>query len=75
MDDKGDELVAAGVESGGLWVLGGPVPALLRTLNEPGLLRFLEFFTVNIRNPNTRAAYGRAARNFLRWCEQRGLRN
>jgi len=24
--------------------------------------RFLEFFTVNIRNKNTRAAYGRAAR-------------
>lgn len=73
MDEKGGELVAAGAESGGLWVLGGPVPALLRTLSEPGLLRFLEFFTVNIRNPNTRAAYGRAARNFLRWCEARGL--
>ena len=36
-------------------------------------LRFLEFFTVNIRNPNTRAAYGRAAGAFLRWCEGQGI--
>jgi integrase/recombinase XerD len=36
--------------------------------------RFLEFFTVNIRNANTRAAYGRAAGGaFLAWCENRGL--
>jgi len=35
--------------------------------------RFLEFFTVNIRNANTRAAYGRAAGAFLRWCEDRGI--
>jgi hypothetical protein len=34
---------------------------------------FLEFFTVNIRNRNTRAAYARAARAFLAWCEERGL--
>jgi hypothetical protein len=27
---------------------------------------FIEFFTVNIRNTNTRAAYGRAAAAFLR---------
>lgn len=73
MDGKSGELVAVGVESSGLSILGGPVPALLRSLGEPGLLRFLEFFTVNIRNRNTREAYGRAARNFLRWCEERGL--
>jgi hypothetical protein len=35
--------------------------------------RFLEFFTVNIRNKNTRAAYGQAAGAFLRWCEDRGI--
>jgi site-specific recombinase XerD len=35
--------------------------------------RFLEFFTVNIRNPNTRAAYTRAAVEFLRWCEEKGI--
>jgi hypothetical protein len=27
------------------------------------------FFTVNIHNANTRAAYDRAAGSFLRWCE------
>ncbi len=31
--------------------------------------RFPEFFTVNIRNPNTRAAYSPAAVEFLCWCE------
>jgi integrase len=30
-------------------------------------LRFLEFFTVNIHNQNTRAADARAAGDFLRW--------
>jgi len=35
-------------------------------------LRFLEFFTFNIRNPNSRAAYTRSAAAFLRWCETRG---
>jgi len=33
--------------------------------------RFLEFFTVNIGNPNTRAAYHQAAVEFLDWCEAR----
>jgi site-specific recombinase XerD len=35
--------------------------------------RFVEFFTANIRNPNTRKAYGRAAAEFATWCEQNGL--
>lgn len=35
--------------------------------------RFLEFFTANIRNPNTRKAYARAAGDFLHWCHGRGL--
>jgi integrase/recombinase XerD len=36
-------------------------------------LRFLEFFTVNIRNRNTRAAYSRAASDFLGWRERQGI--
>ena len=36
--------------------------------------RFVEFFTANIRNPNTRKAYARAAAEFAAWCEQNGLR-
>ena len=35
--------------------------------------RVLEFFTANIRNPNTRKAYARAAGDFAIWCEAKGL--
>ena len=45
------------------------LPALIERAGKPVSRRFLEFFTVNIRNPNTRAAYGRAAGTFLSWCE------
>jgi integrase/recombinase XerD len=49
----------------------GPVlPALI---SGSASLRFLEFFAVNIRNKNTRAAYARAAAAFLRWCEGQGI--
>jgi integrase/recombinase XerD len=52
----------------------GPVlPALIAGAGDRASLRFLEFFTVNIRNWNTRAAYARAASAFLRWCEGRGI--
>lgn len=35
--------------------------------------RFVEFFTANIRNPNTRRAYTRAAGDFSAWCDTAGL--
>ena len=35
--------------------------------------RFIEFFTANIRNPNTRRAYARAAVQFAAWCEAADL--
>ena len=35
--------------------------------------RFWEFFTANIRNPNTRMAYLMAAYRFADWCEVRSL--
>lgn len=35
--------------------------------------RFVEFFTANIRNANTRKAYTRAAVEFAGWCEQQKL--
>ena len=49
------------------------LPALIVGAGERAAWRFLEFFTVNIRNPNTRAAYGQAAGSFLRWCEGRSI--
>lgn len=35
--------------------------------------KFVEFFTANIRNPNTRMAYLRAVRKFFGWIEGNGL--
>ena len=35
--------------------------------------RFIEFFTANIRNRNTRLAYARAVKQFFDWSEERGL--
>lgn len=49
------------------------VPVLIAEVGEQASWRFLEFFTVNIRNKNTRAAYARSAGAFLRWCEDRGI--
>src|SRR4051794_26132978 len=49
------------------------VPALIADAGDQAARRFLEFFTANIRNRNTRAAYAQAVAQFLRWCEDRGL--
>ena len=35
--------------------------------------RFFEFFTANIRNPNTRVAYARAVEDFFAWLDERGV--
>jgi site-specific recombinase XerD len=45
------------------------VPALIAIAGERASLRFLEFFAAAIRNPHTRRAYGRAAAEFMTWCE------
>src|SRR4051795_8892214 len=53
---------------------GGPVvPALIAEAGDQAARRFFEFFTANIPNPNTRAAYAQAVAQFLRWAEGRGL--
>jgi len=49
------------------------VPALIAYLGEDASWRYVEFFTANIRNPNTRRAYARACSRFFAWCEHRGL--
>ena len=49
------------------------VPALIADAGEPAAWRYIEFFTANIRNPNTRRAYARACSQFFAWCEDRGL--
>jgi site-specific recombinase XerD len=49
------------------------VPALLADLGDEVAWRYVEFFTANIRKPNTRRAYARACNQFFAWCEDRGL--
>src|ERR1019366_1007430 len=48
------------------------VPALIADLGEHAALRFIDFFTANIRNQNTRAAYAVAVRGFFQWLEKHG---
>lgn len=43
-----------------------PVPsALVAAAGENAKLRFVEFFTANVRNRNTRRAYAQPVREFL----------
>src|SRR5271169_4244559 len=49
------------------------VPALIADAGDPAAWRYVEFFTANIRNPNTRRAYARACVSFFAWCDERGL--
>ena len=48
-------------------------PALIANEGERASWRYVDFFTSNIRNPNTRRAYARACRTFFAWAEERGL--
>jgi len=49
------------------------VPLLIADAGEQASWRYVEFFTANIRNTNTRRAYARVCSNFLAWAEERGL--
>ena len=48
------------------------LPAIITNSAPDAPERFLEFFTVTIRNPHTRRAYGRQVMQFLTWCEAQG---
>ena len=50
-----------------------PVPGQIAAGGERATRRFIEFFTANIRNRNTRAAYLRAVSDFFEWCDELGL--
>jgi site-specific recombinase XerD len=54
---------------------GALIPAQIASAGADARRRFVEFFTANIRNRNTRQAYARAVSDFFRWCEGRGLRS
>lgn len=49
------------------------VPVIIAQCGEQASWRYIEFFTANIRNPNTRRAYARACSQFFAWCDSRGL--
>jgi site-specific recombinase XerD len=59
----GQEVVAMGKG------MGGGLPAIFAP-DARAAERTLEFFTAQIRNPNTRKAYARAAGDFAAWCEE-----
>lgn len=52
---------------------GAGLPALFVGRAEQQATRVAEFFAAQIRNPNTRRAYLRAANEFARFCETGGL--
>jgi hypothetical protein len=47
-------------------------PALIAVAGAAAGWRYVEFFTANIRNPNTQRAYARAC-GFFAWCDDRKL--
>jgi site-specific recombinase XerD len=53
--------------------VGAVVPSLFADAGERAVFGVIEFFTARIANPNTRAAYSVAVRDFSLWCEQRGM--
>ena len=59
------------VVSGG-WQIEG-LPATVRRAGPQAAERTMEFFTAQIRNPHTRAAYATAVTRFFAWCDARGL--
>jgi len=63
------------VQSSSLAVLSSSavVPVLVASLGDQASWRYIEFFTANIRNSNTRRAYARACSRFFAWCETREL--
>ncbi len=49
------------------------LPPLIVSAGEHASKRFIEFFTANIRNKGTRAAYLHAVAEFFAWCEHHSI--
>ncbi len=49
------------------------LPRVVQQSGSAGIRRFLDFFTVTIRNKNTRLAYAQAIKQFFDWCETHGV--
>lgn len=51
----------------------GILPIVIDRGGDHARMRFLEFFTAQIRNANTRRSYVKAVTEFLSWCELRNV--
>ena len=63
-DGENRALVRAGIDG---------LPAVIAEAGAHAGRRFVEFFTANIRNRNTRMACAQAVRKFFSWCEDKRL--
>ena len=62
-----------GTPAGPLSAFADRLPPMIASADDRTAWRFVDFFAVTIRNPNTREAYYRAVSRFMVWCERRGL--
>ena len=62
-----------GTPAGPLATFADRLPSMVAGADARTSWRFVDFFAVTIRNPNTREAYYRAVSRFMDWCEQRCL--
>lgn len=69
-EDRPKSLVRASASK----AAGLTLPAVIAQAGPKAGKRFVEFFTANIRNANTRAAYARAVGAFCAWLEEHRLR-
>jgi integrase/recombinase XerD len=73
VDSKPQILAAPNRRQRSLSLSGLPPLAIVELASQETKKRFTEFFTVPIRNKNTREAYFRAVREFLNWCDRAGF--
>ena len=70
--NPGAEAVSTALTLPGGWAVEG-LPAIVERAGPAAAERVVEFFTAQIRNPNTRAAYAKAVTQFFNWCDEREL--
>ncbi|MCA9214668.1 MAG: tyrosine-type recombinase/integrase [Planctomycetales bacterium] len=76
MEDETNERSIVAIEhtDSGVFVSNARVPRIIEMAGARARLRFLEYFTADIRNKGTREAYARAIGRFLDWCDASGCR-
>ncbi len=66
------ELMSTAAPGDVIRIDGKQLPPILAQAGSEAWRHVVEYFTAHIRNPNTRAAYGRAVISFFWWCEAHG---